>query len=117
MTKSVRAITMGKPMCFVETNPCVQDFALPPRLATPALKAKLYHVQHQPVRLVYFYTSDTLTIWKSFLSDLHTKQESLNSNYFDIENLARLAEEESYTMPRGLTREQRREWAKRNLNR
>lgn len=35
--------------------------------------------------------------------------------YFDIEHLSRLAQEESFTMPRGLTREQRREWAKRNL--
>lgn len=35
--------------------------------------------------------------------------------YFDIDHLSRLAQEESYTMPRGLTREQRREWAKKNL--
>lgn len=33
----------------------------------------------------------------------------------DIDRLSSLAEEESYTMPRGLTREQRREWARKNL--
>lgn len=34
----------------------------------------------------------------------------------DIDRLSSLAEEESYTMPRGLTREQRRQWARQNLS-
>lgn len=34
---------------------------------------------------------------------------------FDLVEMTRLLEEESYTMPRGLTREQRMEWAKNNL--
>lgn len=37
--------------------------------------------------------------------------------YFDIDHLSRLAQEESYTMPRGLTREQRRQWARQNIQR
>ncbi len=43
----------------------------------------------------------------------------VNSQEFpnmNIDQLCVLATEESYTMPRGLTREQRRQWAKSNLN-
>ncbi|MCG7221213.1 hypothetical protein [Acinetobacter sp. AG3] len=36
---------------------------------------------------------------------------------FDVKNLSRLAEEESYTMPKGLTREQKLEWAKEHQKR
>ncbi|QBK69593.1 hypothetical protein [Acinetobacter johnsonii] len=45
---------------------------------------------------------------------LQTSQPTGAVQYFDIDHLSRLAQEESYTMPRGLTREQRREWARKN---
>lgn len=42
------------------------------------------------------------------------KQQMNPVQYYDIERLSTLAQEKSYTMPRGLTREQRREWARKN---
>ena len=40
-----------------------------------------------------------------------------NFPQIDIDRLSMLAQEESYTMPRGLTREQRRQWARQNIQR
>lgn len=58
--------------------------------------------------------------WFQLVERLHKfmlNRENSAPQYFDIDHLSRLAQEESYTMPRGLTREQRREWARKNLER
>lgn len=48
-----------------------------------------------------------------------TQELALKENFpqIDIDRLSMLAQEESYTMPRGLTREQRRQWARQNIQR
>lgn len=53
---------------------------------------------------------------QSKLGNIQTeKDEEINEfPHINIEKLARLAEEESYTMPQGLTREQIIEWARKN---
>lgn len=51
---------------------------------------------------------------KNKLQELALKE---NFPQLDIDHLSMLAQEESYTMPRGLTREQRRQWAIQNIQR
>ncbi|WP_277561372.1 hypothetical protein [Acinetobacter beijerinckii] len=108
--KTVRAKTMDKATCFQDTNNMYQVFVTPKKRT---LKLKV--LANSSHRLVYYYSSkNVIRIWQEVASQIRSEIAN-QQKYFDIDNLARLAEEESFTMPRGLTREQRREWAKRNL--
>lgn len=51
-------------------------------------------------------------------SNEHRKDLSISNEacYFDIDHLVSLAQEKSFTIPKGLTRDQIIEWAKNNLN-
>ena len=50
--------------------------------------------------------------------ELSPKKDSLKKEHLgiNIDHLVSLSQEESYKMPEGLTREQRRLWAKKMLN-
>jgi hypothetical protein len=79
------------------------------------------HLALDPLKLENYSSKKYVTIdsmlnkrglWEIYNID----DECLNSDHLgcDVERLIALADEESYTMPRGLTREQRRLWAKQN---
>lgn len=63
-----------------------------------------------------YVTIDSMLNKRGVLEIYNIDDECLNSDHLgcDVERLFALADEESYTMPRGLTREQRRLWAKQN---
>lgn len=102
MSKTVRAKTKDKAVSFTDNSVKVMDFNQDgQRLAYKKI-----------VRFAAFTLPGGSMITGLLGKFLPRKK---NIDYFDINHLARLAQEESYTMPRGLTREQRREWAKKNL--
>ena len=101
---------MDRATCFKDTGNTYQDFVEPKKRT---LQFRI--IKKDSIRLVYYYSGNTaVRFWKEFTLRINPRAVN-QEKYFDIDNLARLAEEESFTMPRGLTREQRREWAKRNL--
>lgn len=108
--KTVRAKTMDRATCLKDTGNTYQAFVVPEKRSF-----QLHIIKKDSIRLVYYYGGNTtVRFWQEFTLQINPRTVN-QEKYFDIDNLARLAEEESFTMPRGLTREQRREWAKRNL--
>lgn len=122
MSRTVRARTMDKAMSFVNSGAKVQGcIPFAPHLSVIKyiqLESPYYIYEPSEIskeRIIFTPVkrySNIYTIFKYLFNP-----NIINDNkYFDIDHLSRLAQEESYTMPRGLTREQRRKWARRNLS-
>jgi hypothetical protein len=101
---------MDRATCFKDTGNTYQAFVEPKKRTF-----QFRIIKKDSIRLAYYYSGNTVVrFWQEVAHQINTRTVN-QEKYFDIDNLARLAKEESFTMPRGLTREQRREWAKRNL--
>lgn len=111
MTKTVRARTMDRATCFVETGSTLKKIDEP-----KIRKLQFKKISNSSLQLIWVDYGNHIHIWNEIIQEIKNNISERDSNYFDIDRLASLAQEESYTMPKGLTREQRREWAKRNLN-
>lgn len=118
MTKTVRARTTDRAMSFVTSETNARCFNAT-QLHIADVVSSFKEVRQPNTCLAVSLTAaraiaTLLSLPKK--ADVNVLKTAANVQYFDIDHLSRLAQEESYTMPRGLTREQRREWARKNLD-